>query len=98
MLVSSILLPKSHPLSICNFCVFVPTAQFQLACVGSRERYLKVLSLESQGGGGKSVVLRMTVDLSVLLAAGVLTFLMGAIGGFIPSISAMRLRPLESLR
>jgi putative ABC transport system permease protein len=51
-----------------------------------------------QGGGGKSVVLRMTVDLSVLLAAGVLTFLMGAVGGFIPSVSAMRLRPLESLR
>jgi putative ABC transport system permease protein len=51
-----------------------------------------------QGGGGKSVVLRMTVDLSVLISAGVLTFLMGAIGGFLPSVSAMRLRPLESLR
>ncbi len=51
-----------------------------------------------QGGGGKSVVLRMTVDLSVLLSAAVLTFFMGAIGGFIPSVSAMRLKPLESLR
>jgi putative ABC transport system permease protein len=51
-----------------------------------------------QGGGGKSVVLRMTVDLSVLLSAGILTFLMGAVGGFIPSVSAMRLKPLESLR
>ncbi len=50
------------------------------------------------GGGGKSVVLRMTVDLSVLVSAAVLTFLMGAVGGFIPSISAMRLKPLESLR
>lgn len=50
------------------------------------------------GGGGKSVVLRMTVDVSVLLSAGVLTFFMGAVGGFIPSISAMRLRPLDSLR
>jgi ABC-type antimicrobial peptide transport system permease subunit len=38
------------------------------------------------------------VDLSVLIAAALLTFLMGAVGGFIPSISAMRLRPLESLR
>lgn len=51
-----------------------------------------------QGGGGKSVVLRMTVDLSVLLSAAILTFFMGAVGGFIPSVSAMRLRPLESLR
>jgi ABC-type antimicrobial peptide transport system permease subunit len=44
------------------------------------------------------VVLRMTVDLSVLLSAGILTFFMGAVGGFIPSVSAMRLKPLESLR
>ena len=51
-----------------------------------------------QGQGGKSVVLRMTVDLSVLLSAAVLTFLMGAVGGFLPSVSAMRLKPLESLR
>ncbi len=50
------------------------------------------------GGGGKSVILRMTVDLSVLISAGILTFFMGAVGGFIPSISAMRLKPLESLR
>jgi ABC-type lipoprotein release transport system permease subunit len=51
-----------------------------------------------QGGGGKSVVLRMTVDFSVLLSAAILTFLMGSVGGFIPSVSAMRLKPLESLR
>jgi putative ABC transport system permease protein len=50
------------------------------------------------GGGGKSVILRMTVDLSVLISAGILTFFMGAVGGFIPSVSAMRLKPLESLR
>ena len=54
--------------------------------------------VSSGAGGGKSVVLRMTVDGSVLLAAAILTFFMGAVGGFIPSISAMRLRPLESLR
>jgi ABC-type lipoprotein release transport system permease subunit len=51
-----------------------------------------------QGGGGKSIVLRITVDLSVLISAAFLTFLMGAVGGFIPSVSAMRLKPLESLR
>jgi ABC-type antimicrobial peptide transport system permease subunit len=51
-----------------------------------------------QGGGGKSVVFRTTVDVSVLVSAGLLTFLMGAVGGFLPAVSAMRLRPLESLR
>jgi ABC-type antimicrobial peptide transport system permease subunit len=40
----------------------------------------------------------MTVDFSVLLSAAILTFLMGSVGGFIPSVSAMRLKPLESLR
>ncbi|MBI3410314.1 MAG: ABC transporter permease [Planctomycetes bacterium] len=50
------------------------------------------------GGGGKSIVLRLTVDQSVMLAAVLFTFYMGAVGGLIPSLSAMRLKPLESLR
>jgi ABC-type lipoprotein release transport system permease subunit len=51
-----------------------------------------------QGGGGKSVVLRLTVTGWILGAAMIFTFLMGAVGGLIPSLSAMRLRPLESVR
>jgi ABC-type lipoprotein release transport system permease subunit len=50
------------------------------------------------GGGGKSVVLRLTFDAEVLFSGFIFTLLMGAIGGFIPSINAMRLRPLESLK
>jgi putative ABC transport system permease protein len=50
------------------------------------------------GGGGKSVVLRLTFDFGVLFSGLVFSILMGAFGGFFPSWSAMRLRPLESLK
>ncbi len=50
------------------------------------------------GGGGKSVVLRLTLDFGVLFTGMIFSILMGAIGGFLPSWSAMRLRPLESLK
>jgi putative ABC transport system permease protein len=49
-------------------------------------------------GGGKSVVLRMTVDASTLAMGMLLSILMGIIGGLIPSVSAMRLTALEALR
>jgi putative ABC transport system permease protein len=51
-----------------------------------------------QGGGGKTIVLRLTCDFQVLLSGLILTLIMGAVGGFIPAFSAMRLRPLESLK
>lgn len=54
--------------------------------------------ISNSGGGGKSVVLRLTFDAEVFFAGLVFTLLMGAIGGFIPSVNAMRLRPLESLK
>jgi hypothetical protein len=50
------------------------------------------------GGGGKSVVLRLVVDSFTLIMGLVFTLIMGAVGGLIPSLSAMRLKPLESLR
>lgn len=49
-------------------------------------------------GGGKSVVLRLVVDGSVLMTGMIFAIVMGAVGGLIPSVNAMRLRPLESLR
>jgi ABC-type antimicrobial peptide transport system permease subunit len=50
------------------------------------------------GGGGKSVVLKLIVD-PLLIGVGLLfALIMGAVGGLIPSLSAMRLKPLESLR
>ena len=51
-----------------------------------------------QGGGGKTVVLRLIFDLQVLAVGAIFTLYMGALGGFIPAFSAMRLRPLESLK
>jgi putative ABC transport system permease protein len=52
----------------------------------------------SGGGGGKSIVLQLVVNGDTLALALIFTLVMGLIGGLIPSLSAMRLRPLESLR
>jgi ABC-type antimicrobial peptide transport system permease subunit len=49
-------------------------------------------------GGGKTVILKMAVDANVLAAGVLFTLVMGALGGLLPAISAMRLKPLESLR
>jgi putative ABC transport system permease protein len=54
--------------------------------------------IQSSGGGGKSIVLRLTVDAGSVGLALLFTLVMGTIGGLVPSLSAMRLRPLESLR
>jgi len=71
-----------------------------LGCaLGSLANGLSATSIiGSATGGGRSVVLRLTVD-GVILAVGLgFSLLMGAIGGFLPAFSAMRLKPLESLR
>jgi putative ABC transport system permease protein len=52
----------------------------------------------SAGGGGKFVVLRLTVDLQTLLLGLLLALGMGLLGGAIPALSAVRLKPLEALR
>ena len=52
----------------------------------------------SQGGGGKSIVLQLDIDLGIVGVAMLFALIMGAVGGIIPAVSAMRLRPLESLR
>ena len=49
-------------------------------------------------GGGKSVVLKLVVDAQVISWGMLLTVAMGAFGGLVPSLSAMLVRPLESLR
>ncbi|MBI3838248.1 MAG: ABC transporter permease [Planctomycetia bacterium] len=51
-----------------------------------------------QGGGGKFVVLELVIGADTLFAGLLLALAMGAIGGLLPAISAMRLKPLESLR
>jgi ABC-type lipoprotein release transport system permease subunit len=50
------------------------------------------------GGGGKSIVLKMVVDWKIIGSGLLFSLFMGLVGGLIPSLSAMRLRPLESLR
>lgn len=55
-------------------------------------------SIISGGGGGKFVVLKLVVSREILATGLLLSLFMGALGGFVPAVSAMRLRALESLR
>jgi hypothetical protein len=53
------------------------------------------------GGGqgfGKTVVLRLAVTPDTIAIGVFLTLIMGLLGGLLPALAAMRLRPLESLR
>jgi ABC-type lipoprotein release transport system permease subunit len=56
-------------------------------------------SLVSSGaGGGKSIVLTMSVSPGILMIGMLFALFMGCVGGLLPAIFAMRVRPLESLR
>jgi ABC-type lipoprotein release transport system permease subunit len=54
--------------------------------------------LTSGQGGGKSVALKLIVDGPVLMYGLLFSLAMGNIGGLLPAVSAMRIRPLESVR
>jgi putative ABC transport system permease protein len=54
--------------------------------------------VQSSGGGGRSVVVHLVVGMPTMAVGLAFSLLMGAVGGFVPSLSAMRLKPLESLR
>jgi hypothetical protein len=70
-----------------------------LGCaVGSLANGLTVNSVIGQGGGGKFVVLELVVDANIWTAGIFVTLLMGGLGGLVPALSAVRLKPLESLR
>jgi ABC-type antimicrobial peptide transport system permease subunit len=49
-------------------------------------------------GGGKTIVFTMKVNWDVLKMGIGFTLVMGVLGGFLPSLAAMRQRPLEALR
>jgi ABC-type lipoprotein release transport system permease subunit len=49
-------------------------------------------------GGGKFVVLRLTVDAQVVAVGCLLSLILGFVGGLIPSLNAMRLSALDALR
>jgi putative ABC transport system permease protein len=67
--------------------------------LGSLAHGMTATSIASSGqGGGKSIILTLTVDANTVLVAVLFSLIMGTVGGLFPSLSAMRLRPLESLR
>lgn len=49
-------------------------------------------------GGGKSVVLELTVDWMIIAECLLFSLAMGLIGGLLPAISAMRMKLLDTLR
>jgi hypothetical protein len=54
--------------------------------------------VETSGGGIKRVSFEMVVDGNTLAAAVLFTLVMGLLGGLLPALSAMRQKPLDSLR
>jgi len=71
-----------------------------LGCAfGSLSNGLTVTSVVGgSGGGGKFVILQMVVDARIWAAGIFLTLLMGGLGGLLPALSAVRLKPLDALR
>jgi ABC-type lipoprotein release transport system permease subunit len=67
--------------------------------VGSLIHGTKAASVVGSGqGGGKFVVLEMVVSGDIIAVGLALSLTMGLVGGLLPSIRAMLVRPLESLR
>jgi hypothetical protein len=67
--------------------------------LGSLANGLTVNSIVgSSGGGGKFVVLELVVDARIWTAGVFVTLLMGGLGGLVPALSAVRLKPLAALR
>ncbi len=71
-----------------------------LGCiVGSFADGFSASSIMSSGaGGGKNILLRLTVDMKLIFSGILFAVAMGMVGGFLPAVSAMRIKPLESLR
>jgi ABC-type antimicrobial peptide transport system permease subunit len=55
-------------------------------------------TLSGQGGGGKRVLLKLTVDYQTIAAGILFTLMMGRIGGLVPALSAMRMKILDTLK
>jgi len=51
-----------------------------------------------QGGGGKSVIMRLVFDTDILICGLLFTIIMGRLGGLVPALSGMRKGILDSLR
>jgi putative ABC transport system permease protein len=57
-----------------------------------------VSSVVGGHAGGKFVVLQLAISADIIATGILLTLLMGLIGGLLPALSAMRLKPLDALR
>jgi ABC-type antimicrobial peptide transport system permease subunit len=67
--------------------------------IGYLANGLTATSVVSSGqGGNKTVMLEMTVDHNILALGLLFTLFMAAAGGLFPSLSAMRLKPLDAVR
>ncbi len=55
-------------------------------------------SVSSGAGGGKTIALKLVVDLNIWLIGIALSFVMAFIGGLLPALNAMRMKTLEVLR
>jgi ABC-type lipoprotein release transport system permease subunit len=51
-----------------------------------------------QGAGGKFVALKLAIGIDMLASGMLVALIIGVLGGFFPAISAMRQKPLESVR
>ncbi|MBY0522501.1 MAG: ABC transporter permease [Gemmataceae bacterium] len=66
--------------------------------LGSLADGLSATSQMSGGqGGGKSVMLKLVVDARILMVGLVFSVLMGCVGGLLPALSAIRLKPLDAM-
>ncbi len=70
-----------------------------LGCaLGSLSDGWTATSMVAGQGGGKSVVLQLAISPDIIAGGILLTLLMGLLGGLLPALTAMRLKPLEALR
>jgi putative ABC transport system permease protein len=70
-----------------------------LGCaIGFLSNGISMTSVVSSGPGAKAVVFRIVVDAGVLGIGLALSLMMGFFGGLLPAQSAIRLKPLDSLR
>ncbi len=67
-----------------------------LGCLANGYTASSVMS--GGAGGGKIVVLKLVVDGNVLLTGLLFSLAMGCVGGLLPALSAMRLKPLDAVR
>jgi len=80
--------------------LFIALAGGALGCLlGSLADGWTANSIVGSGqGGGKSVVLELTVDWMIIAQCMLFSLVMGLIGGLMPAVSAMRLKLLDTLR